>query len=307
MRNVLERLLNLLAFLLTADRPVRAEEIRHTVAGYDHESDEAFRRMFERDKDLLRRMGIPLLMRPTDAWEVEFGYVVPPEEYRLPDPGLTDEELAALWLAAQVIRIGGRPAGPEPILKLGGARLTAAVEPLAADLGESAERLGDVFQAVTERRTLELTYRGRRRAVEPHGLGHHRGHWYLVALETGERRTFRLDRAEEIRVGERPDAFVRRDDLDVREALEAAPWETGGSPDVTARIRFDPDVAWWAVRRLPGDRPALHSLDGSLEVELPVSNVDAFLGWVLAFGEQAEVLGPEELRARLLERVRGSA
>ena len=60
MKNVLERLLNLLAFLLTVGRSVSAEEIRQTVAGYDREADEAFRRMFERDKVLLRKMGIPL-------------------------------------------------------------------------------------------------------------------------------------------------------------------------------------------------------------------------------------------------------
>ena len=88
MKNVLERLLNLLACLLTADRPVPAEEIRYTVAGYEGKSDDAFHRMFERDKDLLREMGVPLELRPTDVWEVEFGYVLPPEEYQLDDPGL---------------------------------------------------------------------------------------------------------------------------------------------------------------------------------------------------------------------------
>ena len=90
MQNVIERILNLLAFLLTVDRPVTADEIRHTVAGYGQENDEAWRRMFERDKDLLRSLGIPLEMRPTDAWEVEHGYVIPREDYSLPDPALTD-------------------------------------------------------------------------------------------------------------------------------------------------------------------------------------------------------------------------
>ena len=59
-QRVIERILNLLAFLLTAGRPVTAEEIRTTVAGYDQAADGAFHRMFERDKDLLRGLGIPL-------------------------------------------------------------------------------------------------------------------------------------------------------------------------------------------------------------------------------------------------------
>ena len=99
MHKVIERILNLLAFLLTAGRPVTAEEIRTTVAGYDQPSDDAFHRMFERDKDLLRRLGIPLDLEPTDGWQVEHGYKVDPAAYALPDPGLTDDERAALWLA----------------------------------------------------------------------------------------------------------------------------------------------------------------------------------------------------------------
>ena len=115
MQKVIERILNLLAFLLTAARPVTADEIRMTVAGYDQDSDDAWRRMFERDKDLLRRLGIPLETLPTDAWGVEHGYAVPRGRYALPDPDLSDEERTALWLAAKVVRLGGGPPGPDAL------------------------------------------------------------------------------------------------------------------------------------------------------------------------------------------------
>ena len=101
MQKVIERILNLLAFLLTVDRPVTADEIRHTVAGYDPASDAAFHRTFERDKDLLRRLGIPIEREATDVFEVEFGYVVHDDRYALEDPGLTDEERTALALSVQ--------------------------------------------------------------------------------------------------------------------------------------------------------------------------------------------------------------
>ena len=149
MQRVLERLLNLLAFLLTVEHPVTADEIRHTVAGYDQETDEAFRRTFERDKDLLRSLGIPLRMQATDAWEVEHGYVVPRDEYALGDPGLTDEERTALWLAAQAVRLGGSGPGPAAIFKLGGASMAAAGDPLAAHLGPDPDLLATLFGAVT--------------------------------------------------------------------------------------------------------------------------------------------------------------
>ncbi len=306
---VIERMLNLLAFLLTADRPVTAEEIRHTVAGYDREGDEAFRRMFERDKDLLRRLGVPLRLEATDAWEVEHGYVVPPDEYQLQDPGLDDEERAALWLAAQVVRLGGQPQGPGAIFKLGGAPLAATGEPLAADLGADVADLGTAFAAVVERRTLAFTYRDRRRMLRPYGLVHRRGHWYLVGEEEerdADVRAYRVDRASRLRAGDEAGAFRRPRGFDASAAIPEAPWEAGGE-DVAATVRFDADAAWWARRQLTPDDEAEVGDDGSLEVTFTVANPDGFIGWLLGFADRAELLAPPELRARLVARVRGEA
>lgn len=305
MRKVLERSLNLLAFLLTSRRPVTAAEIRETVAGYGTKSEAAFRRMFERDKDLLRSLGVPLETRQIPG-EAEWGYVVEPSVYGVDDPGLTDDERAALWLAARVVRLGGRPSGPEAILKLGGAPLAAGVEPFAVDLGAEVDVLADLYRAVAERRAARFTYRGRPRRVEPHGIGYRRGHWYLVGVADGEPRVFRVDRMTGLTVGDAAGEFERDPAVDVRAELDAQPWETGAGEEVVATVLVDPASAWWAERRL--GRPPLSRRehpDGSLELDLVVNHVDAFLGWVLAFGADAEVLAPPELRARVVARVRG--
>lgn len=309
MRNVIERILNLLAFLLTVGRPVTADEIRRTVAGYDQESDQAFARMFERDKELLRSLGIPIRLTPTDAWEVEHGYEVAPSEYRLRDPGLTDEERTALWLAAQAVRFGGHQAAPEAILKLGGARTTTGLEPFSADLGEGSGSLVELFSAAAERRLVRFTYRGRTREVAPHGVGHRRGHWYLVGTTSeDEMRVFRVDRMEDVAPGDRPNAFEPRPDVDIRAELDTQPWEAGEEAPRTVTVRFDPDVAWWAVRRLGRSPDAVERLPGgAVEVELAVSHVEAFIGWVLSFGAGAEVLAPDEVRARVVDRIAGRA
>jgi proteasome accessory factor B len=303
MQKVVERILNLLAFLLTVDRPVTADEIRTTVAGYDQGSDEASRRMFERDKDLLRQLGIPLQLRPTDAWEVEHGYVV--DDYALPDPGLTDEERAALWLAASVVRIGGAPAGPDALFKLGGVPLTGSGEPLAADLG-SHDDLAVAFGAVSERRRVTFTYRGRGRVVDPYGLVHRRGHWYLVGADGGQVKVFRLDRTADVAADGEPGAFDRPVGFSAADAVPDAPWEAGGE-DVAARVRFDPEVAWWAQRQLTGRAEITVGDDGSLEASLPVANVEAFVGWMLSFDDHAVIVEPESLRDRLLARVGAGA
>lgn len=306
MRNVLERLINLLVMLLTASRPVPADEIRRTIPGYSADSDDAFHRMFERDKELLRGIGIPIELRPMDGWEVEHGYVVDPEKYRMADPGLTDEERAALFQAAQTVRLGGEPADPGAILKLGGARLTGAVEPLAADLGESAGTLGDLFQAVSERRAVRFKYKGEERRVAPYGIGHRRGHWYLVGGTREGERMYRVDRMDAISVEDRANAFQRPSGFKIKVSLDSMPWEAGSDDAVLAVIRFGPEIAWWAARQL-GAGTARATDDGGLEVTVSVANREAFLGWVVSFGEGAEVVSPQELRLAVIERVKGVA
>lgn len=300
---VIERILNLLAYLLTVGRPVSAEDIRYTVAGYEQDEDEAFRRMFERDKDLLRQLGISLERQATDAFEVEYGYVVPEGGYDLPDPGLTDEERAALWLAAQAVRLGGQPSGPEAIFKLGGVPGSIGGEPLAANLGEEVGLLGDLFTAVVEHRIAEFTYRDRDRTFKAYGLVHRRGHWYLVGgLVNGEIRAFRVDRITDLSLRDAPDAFERPADFDVNRSIPDAPWEAGPE-EMTAEVIFDAEVAWWARREMGSNAEITEDDGGAIRAVLPVAHVDAFIGWMLGFVDQAEVLAPPELRERLLARV----
>ncbi|MDH3730088.1 MAG: WYL domain-containing protein [Acidimicrobiia bacterium] len=309
MKTVIQRLLNLLAFLLTVGRPVSADEIRHTVAGYGQDSDETFRRMFERDKDLLRSLGIPLSMAATDHWEVEFGYVVPPEDYRLDDPGLADDELAALGLAAHAVRVGSTAPGPGALFKLGGSPAQVAGEPLAANLGADADVIADMFGAVQEHRLVTFEYRDKKRRLEPYGLVHRRGHWYVLGPARGETdvRAYRLDRATKVTVGADVEAFERPAGFKAATALSDAPWDAG-SDDVQATVIFDAEGAWWAERQLTSAAVVTRlGSEGSIEVTLPVANRDAFIGWLIGFDDHAEVTGPPELRAQVLARVRGEA
>lgn len=307
MRNVLERILNLLAFLLTANRAVSAEEIRHTVAGYDRDNDSAFQRMFSRDKDLLRRLGIPLETTNAGGLEIEYGYRIDPDSYRLPATDLSDQERTALWFAAQVVRIGGQPTGADAILKLGGSQLEIGLEPFAADLGSEVDVLADLYTASAEHRMVTFTYNATERSVSPHGLGHRRGHWYLVGGTARGTRVFRVDRIVSLEM-DAPDTFERDPDIDVRAELDTQPWEAGSEEPVVARVRFSAGIAWWAERRL-GREPLERTTDddGSLTVAIEVSHTDAFIGWVLGFGDDAEVLGPPELRSAIIAHLRGAA
>lgn len=297
MQNVVERVLNLLIFLLESSHPVTADEIRRTVQGYDEQGDAAFHRMFERDKEVLRGLGVPLERKAMDAWEVDFGYTVDPGKYAIPDPKLSDEELAALSLAARMVRLGGSHAGLDGLLKLGGVERGSGLEPLGADLGAEAGVLGRLFEAVTERKKINISYRGRTRKVAPYGVAHKRGHWYLVGAGKDGERQYRVDRIDDLEVTD--EGFDRPKRFDLRRALDTQPWDLGDEEKVVATVVFDPDVAWWAARTL-GES---HHEGQPLRLQVPVSNRDAFIGWVLSFGASAEVVEPPELRSLIRERV----
>ena len=298
MQNVVERVLNLLIYLLESPVPVTSNDVRNTVHGYADQSDEAFHRMFERDKQVLRRLGVPIKLEALDAWEIDEGYSVDPDEYAIPDPGLTQQERVALSVAARMVRLGGTEAGVSALIKLGGVERGAGVEPLTADLGMESERLGDLFGAISERRKVKFTYRGHLRPVEPYGLAHHRGHWYLVGKTAEGDRMYRVDRMESLEVGEEPDAFEKPKNFDVRAAFTSQPWEAGSDPPVEATVRFDADLAWWAARSLGVPEP-----EGELVATVNVANVDAFVGWLLSFGVSAEVIEPASVREAVAGRV----
>lgn len=298
MQNVVERVLNLLIYLLESPTPVTSNDVRNTIPGYADQSDDAFHRMFERDKQVLRRLGVPLEFGPGETWEMEDGYIVDPERYAIPDPGLNGAERLALSVAARAVRLGGTEPGVGAIMKLGVLEGAGGFEPLGADLGEGAETLGELFSAIAERRRVQFSYRDQSRVVEPYGIAHRRGHWYLVGNTDEGERMYRVDRMQDVEVQERPDAFKRPKGFDIRKSVDSQPWETGFDDPVQTEVRFDPDVAWWAARSLGLPEP-----EGELVTMMSVVNRDAFIGWILSFGDSAEVIGPPEMRAAVSGRV----
>ncbi|MFC7503718.1 WYL domain-containing protein, partial [Nocardioides sp. GCM10030258] len=96
-----ERLLNLLIMLLVQRRPIAKERIRELL--YPDSRPDAFEKMFERDKDELRSLGVPVEVASIDPlFEDEVGYRIPPEAFALPDIELTSEEAAVVGIASRV-------------------------------------------------------------------------------------------------------------------------------------------------------------------------------------------------------------
>ncbi|HSL59543.1 MAG TPA: WYL domain-containing protein, partial [Acidimicrobiales bacterium] len=292
----LERLLNLTAALLDTARPLAASEIRARVPGYP-ESDGAAHRAFERDKDDLRELGIPVEVSEVPGSDPPVtGYRIPRDRYYLADPGLEPDELAALHLAATAVRLDGVE-GAEALWKLGGADRADA-----PDAGPVAElptdpHLVPLFAAAAEHRVAAFGYNGRAREVEPYRIDFQNGRWYLTARERPDGdapKVFRLDRVEGTVATGAPGAFDRPGAVP---APVLGGWRLGAEPPVTARVRVDAEQAPTVVWHLGTEAVVEREPDGSVVVELEATHRDGFRSFVLTLLDHAEVLEPAELRA----------
>jgi predicted DNA-binding transcriptional regulator YafY len=294
----LERLLNLVAALLDTAVPLSAEQISARIEAYPSSS-QAFRRAFERDKDDLREMGIPIRLEEIPGSDPPLtGYRIVRQEYTGRLPELTPDELAALHVASNLVRVQGFEAD-DALRKLGGVAAAPDAHPLLAAI-PSDPRLPPLFGAATELALVTFRYRGTDRTVEPYRISFTRGQWYLSGFDRtrGGERLFRVDRIEGDVVVGAPKAFTRPSSISSDPRVRA--WELGDNDPVAARLLVDADQALWSVHAAGPDAVVEQRPDGSVVLELQVRDVAAFRSFALAFLEHAEVLDPPALRAEIV-------
>ncbi len=291
----LERLLDLIAELLHTERPLSAEDLHERIPGYPADRD-SFKRAFERDKADLREMDIPLRIETVPGTNPALdGYRIDQDEYGLPDPGLEADELAAIHLAANAVRLDGANVHPG-LRKLGGTVVDDDPDQGSAVL-PSAPHLPQVFEAVGQHRQLRFRYRDKDRVVDPFRLHHERGHWYVQGHDhaAGESRSFRLDRVQGTVDAGAPDSVEVVVDVD-QHPIRLDAWALGDDEPVEATVRVDAPQAALAARLVGASADATWEADGSVVLRLPVRRAEGFRNFVLSFLDDAEVLGPDELR-----------
>ena len=199
-----ERLFNLLIMLLVQQRYVGKDRIREIL--YPGQSTDAFEKMFERDKEELRSLGLPIEVGGMDAYfDDEPGYRIRPDQLALPDIKLTPEEAAVIGLATKVWEHATLAAATtEAVRKLAAYGVPLDVGALA--MGEP--RIGadepsfDVFWAAAlERTPVAFDYQRvgqatSTRHLQPWGVVRFSGRWYAVGFDTdrADERIFRLSR-----------------------------------------------------------------------------------------------------------------
>src|SRR5277367_2831918 len=216
----LERVTDLVLFLLNADQPLPFDAIALQVPVYPLEH-AARRQAFERDKRLLRDEGIPVQTVRMPG-EEQYGYLIDREAFYLPELDLAPDEQVALHLAVAGVHLDD-PSGRDALLKLGATGLGEA-RPIATL--ETPRALIDLFEAVRTQAVASFSYRQTARRVVPAALWFRFGHWYLVAwdLEREAVRTFRVDRIEDTVALATPGAALLPEGIDIRGSLPDEPW-----------------------------------------------------------------------------------
>jgi proteasome accessory factor B len=297
-----ERLVNLTIALLATKRYLTKAEIFKNVAGYSGDA-EAKDRMFERDKEDLRSLGITIELGTFDPlFEDEAGYRIKPESYALQLKNLDATSIALLSQAGKMWREAalGQSAqsGLRKLRSVGiNSDLDSVIE-LTTSSQSAPEQLSDLIDAITSRQVITFEYLNKDlasevRKVNPYRLSNSLGYWYLIAwdLEKLALRTFRLDRfISSVKLSGRSNSF----EVDV-ELLDSYDLEQiGESSDAVLLVR-------------KGKAPALRN-EGVISehdsewdrVNLQYQSSKQILREILWAGDNVIILEPEELRNKLI-------
>ncbi|MGH3755481.1 MAG: helix-turn-helix transcriptional regulator [Pseudonocardiaceae bacterium] len=311
-----ERLVNLVLCLLSSRQYLPAERIRRIVPGYaDAPSDEAFFRMFERDKAELRELGVPLETGRTPGFDAGEGYRIARRDYELPDIDLEPDEAAAVALAARLWdspQLAGAAHGALLKLRAAGVDVDAEPSSIVEPRVRAAEpALTPLISAVQAGQIVTFSHRkhpaaqAAARTLEPWGVVSWRGRWYVVGHDRDRQATrcFRISRiVGPVRTVGPPGAVRRPEGVDLLKIVAGS----AEPPPVAHTARL-----WLADGRAHGLRRHATVL-GSMTVDgvcgdlvvVQLPGYDVAARWIAGLGPDAVVVEPAELadavRARLL-------
>lgn len=306
-----ERLVNLVLCLLSTRQFLTAERIRSIVPGYaDAAGDDAFFRMFERDKAELRELGVPLETGRRGAFDTADGYRIARQDYELGEIDLEPDEAAAVALAARLWdspQLAGAARGALVKLRAAGVEVDEDSGRIQPRVRAGDPAFAPLLAAVQAGRAVTFDHRRGgpggevvRRHVEPWGVVSWRGRWYLVGhdRDRDDVRSFRVSRISGAVTATGPAGAVR--------APEGV--------DLTALVRRGVDLppvtgvarVWAAAGRAQGLRrlarvlgPLTHRGRPGDELELDLRDPAMVARWLAGHGPDIAVLDPPDLAERV--------
>jgi len=301
-----ERLVNLTIALLATKRYITKSEIFRTVDGYEG-SDESKERMFERDKDDLRNLGIDIEVGTFDPlFEDESGYRIKPENYQFQLGEVNAQEIALLSMAAQAWR--GATLGASALSALNKLHAigiesdTEILPDLAPSIVSEDKNLPIAIAAITSRTAISFQYLNEdllaeNRVLEPYAVLARYGHWYLVGndLDRKSQRNFRLDRISgKAKLQGRAGGYEIPKELDidtvfgVEKSAETASLLLRDGRALNLRTRCNPDTN-------------AQQIDGWQAVKIAFKDRERFIEEILWYGSDVIVSDPPYLRSQIID------
>ena len=292
-----ERLINLTLALLASKRYLSKAEILRSIPGYEG-STETKERMFERDKDDLRSLGIQIDVNNFDPlFEDEQGYLIKNDSFQFAENEFTKEELLLLTMAANLwhdsaVEIDSQNALLK-IQSLSGPVENDMTTTPALRITEDWQLLVSIFTAVQNRQILEFNYRGKKRQVNPYGLYSSNGFWYLIAFEINLIKSFKLVRIEgEVDLIGEKDAFEKPDNFNVGNFLKGE----SNSVSLVSKIQVRKGAALSLRNKF-----TVKDLDSEWDLmDIPYANEQELLEMILWHGTDLKLIEPTALRQLLV-------
>jgi proteasome accessory factor B len=295
-----ERLVNLTIALLATKRYLTKSEIFRTVEGYEG-APEAMERMFERDKDDLRSLGIAIELGTFDPiFEDEAGYRITPASYQLNLGELDGIDIALLSLAASAWSGAAlEKESTSALVKLSSMGIDSdseALSLLTPLVSVTNENFGLITDAIIRRSEIQFEYVSadlskQLRRIAPYSMRGQSGSWYLVGLdrEKGSLRTFRLDRiASQVTLDKKRDTF---------EIPDQSPQLSTDEAEEVALLR----VRKGRGRQLRSLGTLLESGDEWDEISLPIVDAAWLLRTILWHRDDVIAIEPPVLRKSVID------
>jgi len=297
-RRTSERLVNLTIALLTARTYLSRDRLREMVEGYRGLNDDNFMRQFERDKDTLRNLGVPIEVGTDDRYfDDEVGYRIRRDDFELPPVTFDSDEVAVLVCATQVWQQAATAETTAAAL----AKLWASgIEPdmnrmvaLQPHISAREPVWQPIWAAVQARQKVCFDYHDVRRVVQPWALAWRGGAWYLAGFDEtrGDKRVFKLARLRGgVQTVGAPEAY-EMPDMPVDELLAGL---KAPAPDAEAVVDIRVGRAPWLTRRALSVGDAAH---GWQRWRVPYAVGPDAVGDLAMAGADARVVEPPELAA----------
>lgn len=297
-----ERLINLTLALLSSKRFLTKTEIFSNVAGYSG-SAETKERMFERDKDDLRNLGIRIEVRALDPlFEDDQGYLIDSNTFQINPNDFSQEEILLLTMAANLWHSSAlQHDSKAALLKIqsldGLVTTNALLSPMVED-NEDSKRLLLIFDAVQRLISLEFEYKGKVRQVNPYGIYTRRGFWYLAAKDKDLVKSFKVVRiGQQIKPISKSGGFIKPSDFKLSTFIEEINAESGYKAEI--RVRKNQALALrkrYNVEEVDSEWDKIF-IDYFFEEDLIES--------LLWYGSNLVVISPKTIRDQIITRTKG--